>query len=126
MNIDKDLSKNDMKLNDDIFYIFMDASCQLMRDDGILPWRGPRDKHPLFYQIMIDAFSKSKGIVADLTATTSRKHFVFALKFYFNVFFTTKMLSFVILLIIVYYLFDKALHTCLPRLETSPCDIGRW
>ena len=29
----------------------------------------------------------------------------------------TKIFSFVVLLIIFYYLFDKALHTCLPRFE---------
>ena len=33
-----------MNLNNDVLYNFTDASYQLMRDDGITPWRGPRDK----------------------------------------------------------------------------------
>jgi hypothetical protein len=41
-----------------------------MRDDGITPWRGPREKHTLFYQVLIDDFSKSESIVADLTVVT--------------------------------------------------------
>ena len=32
-----------MNLNDDVLYNFTDASTQLMRDDGITPWRGPRE-----------------------------------------------------------------------------------
>jgi hypothetical protein len=51
MNIDKDLSENDMNLDDDVLYNFTDASSQLMRDDNITPWKGPREKHPLFYQV---------------------------------------------------------------------------
>jgi hypothetical protein len=96
-----------------------------MRDDGYTPWRGPRERHPLFYQVLINIFSKSKGIVADLTVVTSLKKFVFDLKLFLTYFLQTKMLSFVVLLITVYYLFDRALYTCLPRFETSPLGIGR-
>jgi hypothetical protein len=122
MNIDKDLSENGMNLDDDVLYNFTDASSQLMRDDGITPWRGPREKHPLFYQVLIDAFSKSEGIVADLTVATGIKYFVFALKLFSMYSLQTKMLSFVVILIIFFY---RALHTCLPRFETSPLGIGR-
>ena len=82
MNIDKDLSENGMNLDDDVLYNFTDTSSQLMRDDGITPWRGPREKHPLFYQVLIDAFSKSEGIVADLTVATGINYFSFALKLF--------------------------------------------
>jgi hypothetical protein len=82
MNINKDLSENDMNLDDDILYNFTNASSQLMRDDGITPWRGPRKKHSLFYQILIDVFLKSEGIVADLTVVKGIKNFVFALKLF--------------------------------------------
>ena len=74
---------HDMNLDDDdVLYNFTDASSQLMRDDGITPWRGPREKHPLFYQVLIDAFSKSEGIVADLTVATGINYFSFALKLF--------------------------------------------
>jgi hypothetical protein len=82
MNIDKDLSENGMNLDDDVLNNFTNASSQLMRDDGITPWRGPREKHPLFYHVLIGAFSKSEGIVADLTVATCTKHSVFALKLF--------------------------------------------
>ena len=42
MNINKDLSENGMNLNDDVLYNFTDVSSQLMRDDGITLWWGPR------------------------------------------------------------------------------------
>jgi hypothetical protein len=126
MNTDKNLSENGMNLDDDVLYNFTNASSQLMRDDGITPWRGPREKHPLFYQILIDVFSKSEGIVADLTVATGIKHFIFALIFFEIIYsLQTKMLSFVVILITVYYMFDRALHTCLPRFEMSPFGIGR-
>ena len=69
-NIDRDLSENDMNLDDHFLFNFIDASSQLMRDDGITPWRGPRQKHPLFYQVLIDVLSKSEHIVADLSTST--------------------------------------------------------
>jgi hypothetical protein len=81
MNINKDLSKNGMNLDDDVLYNFTDARSQLMRNDGITPWKGPRERHPLFYQVLINAFSKSNGIVADLSVVTCIKN-VFALKLF--------------------------------------------
>jgi hypothetical protein len=92
MNINKDLSGNGMNLDDDVLYNFTDASSQLMRDDGITPWRGPREKHPLFYQVLIGVFSKSEGIVADLTIVTGIKNVVFALKLFLTYSLQTKML----------------------------------
>ena len=82
MEIDKDLSENVMNLDDDILYNFTDASSQLIRDDDITPWRGLRKKHPLFLQCLIDVFSKTEGIIADLTASTGLKPFFFALKLF--------------------------------------------
>ena len=125
MNIHKDLSENGMNLNDDVLYNFTDASSQLMRVDGITPWRGPREKHLLFYQVLIDAFSKCEGIVADLIVATCINYFVFALKLFLMYSLQTKMLSFVVILITVYFMFDRALYTCLPCFETSPLGIGR-
>ena len=40
MNIDEDLSDNDMDLDNDILYNFTDATSELMRDDDVTPWRG--------------------------------------------------------------------------------------
>ena len=37
MNIDKDLSHYSIDLDDDVLYNFMDATSQLMRDDGLTP-----------------------------------------------------------------------------------------
>ena len=39
MNIDKDLLDDGMDLNDDVLYNCTDATSQLMRDDGVTPWR---------------------------------------------------------------------------------------
>ena len=123
-NIDRDLSENDMNLDDHFLFNFIDASSQLMRDDGITPWRGPRQKHPLFYQVLIDVLSKSEHIVADLSTSTCINIF-FCLEIILNFISQIKTLSFVVLSIIVYCLFDRALHTSLPRFETSPLSIGR-
>ena len=71
-----------MNLNDDVLYNFTDASSQLMRDGGITPQRGPREKLPIFYQHLIDAFSKFEGIVAVLIVATGINYFVFTLKLF--------------------------------------------
>ena len=71
MNIDKDLMESDMDLDNDDLYNFMDASSQLMRDNGLTPWRGLQEKQSLFIQVLIDGLSKLEGIVADLIAFTS-------------------------------------------------------
>ena len=41
----------------------------------------------------------------------------FCFEVIFNVFIQTKMFSFVVLFKNVYYLFNKALHTCFPRFD---------
>jgi hypothetical protein len=43
---------------------------------------GLRERHPLFYQVLIDAFSKSEGIVAVLSVVTGIKNIVFSLKLF--------------------------------------------
>ena len=92
-----------MNLDDDVLYNFTDVGFQLMRYDSITPSKGMQEKHPLFYHVLIDAFSKSEGNVADLTVASGIKHFVFALKLFSMYSLQTKMLSFVVLLIIVYF-----------------------
>ena len=39
----KDLLGNVMDLDDDILYNFTDSTSQLMRDDGVIPWKGPQE-----------------------------------------------------------------------------------
>jgi hypothetical protein len=39
MNIGKKILENGLNLNDGVFYNFTEASSQLMRDDGITPWK---------------------------------------------------------------------------------------
>ena len=75
MNIDNDLPKNGMDLDDDVLYNFMGVTSQQMRDDGVTPWKGPREKHPLFFQVLINDLSKSKGTFANVIAYTSIKKF---------------------------------------------------
>ena len=45
MNIDKDLSKNDLDMDDDLLYNFMNATSQLMRNNDVAPWRTPHKKN---------------------------------------------------------------------------------
>lgn len=55
MNIDKDPSESGMYLDDDLLYNFTDITSSLMRYDGFTPWRGPQQKHSLFFQVLINA-----------------------------------------------------------------------
>ena len=75
INIDRDLSENDMNLDDDVLYNFRNSTFELMRDDGDTPWRDPQEKHPLFFQVLINVLSKLEGIVAELTTFTSINQF---------------------------------------------------
>lgn len=77
MNINKDPMESGMDLDNDILYNFMDATSQLMRDNGLTPWRGPQEKQSLFIQVLVDALSKLKGIVANLIAFTNIIFFTF-------------------------------------------------
>ena len=47
LNNDKNLSESDMDLDDDVLYNFMDASSQLVRDNGDTPWKSQQEKYPL-------------------------------------------------------------------------------
>ena len=47
---------------------FMDEVDQIMR--GNVPWRGPREKHQSFYQMLSEAFSRKGDIVMDWQAST--------------------------------------------------------
>ena len=44
-----------------------------MRDE--VPWRGPREKHQSFYQMLIEAFTKEGNIVMDWHASTGNSFF---------------------------------------------------
>ena len=46
---------------------------QLIRGDA--PWRGPREKHQSFYQMLIEAFIKEEDIVMDWQASTDNFFF---------------------------------------------------
>ena len=69
-----------------LFYT-MNATSQLVRDDDITPWRGPRENHPLFFQVLIDVFSKSNSIDAYLIVVTCINHF-FLYNYFLYVLFT--------------------------------------
>ena len=47
----------------DLIQNFTDEADQLMR--GNAPWRGPREKHQSFYQMLIEAFPKEGDIIMD-------------------------------------------------------------
>ena len=125
MNINNDLLENDMDLEDDILYNL--HRCYFSSDER---WwshtlEGPTRKHPLFFQVLIDALLKPKGIVAELTASTNIYRFFILIYFWNITSIPTNMLSLIILLIFVYYLFHKSLYTCLPKFEASSLGIGR-
>ena len=68
-----------MDWDDDVFYNFTDINPQLMESDGVTHWKGPWEKNPLFFKVLIDVLSKSEGIIADLIAFTCENPFVFNL-----------------------------------------------
>jgi hypothetical protein len=55
---------------DDIYFNYTTEKNQLM--NGSVPWRGAREKHPIFMQIFIEALCKPRGVVIDVTASTGR------------------------------------------------------
>ena len=52
---------------------FTDEVDQMMR--GNIPWRGPREKHQSFYQMLIEAFTRERDIVMDWQASTGNSCF---------------------------------------------------
>ena len=54
-----------MNLDDDILYNLTNANSQLMRDDGVTPWKGPQEKHSLFFRVLIDVLSKLMKMILD-------------------------------------------------------------
>ena len=127
MNINKDLSNNAMDLDDDVFYNFTNATSQLMRDDGVISWRGPQEKHSLFFSILIDDFSKPEGIVANLTVSTCINPFIYSLiilpSYARNINYYVSLI--ILFMIVFYYVFDRTFHTCLLHFEVSLLGIGR-
>jgi hypothetical protein len=56
----------------DLLHNFTSLQTQLM--NGVLPWRGAREKDPLFVQLLIEAFSKPGDVVLDCFASTGNFH----------------------------------------------------
>ena len=54
---------------DDIYFNYTTEKNQLM--NGYVPWRGAREKHPIFMQMFIEALCKPRTVVIDVTASTS-------------------------------------------------------
>ena len=52
----------------DALFNFTNAESQLM--NGSVPWRGPREKDPLFMQVLIEQLTKPGDIVLDWKAGT--------------------------------------------------------
>ncbi len=52
----------------DLLHNFTSLQTQLM--NGAIPWRGAREKDPLFVQLLIEAFSKPGDVVLDCYAST--------------------------------------------------------
>ena len=57
----------------DLIQNFTDEADQLIRGDA--PWRGPREKHQSFYQMLIETFTKEVDIVMDWQANTGNSCF---------------------------------------------------
>jgi hypothetical protein len=54
--------------NDDLLINLVTKDTQLMR--GAIPWRGAREKDPLFLQMFIETTTAVSDIVLDCTAST--------------------------------------------------------
>jgi hypothetical protein len=54
--------------DDDIIFNYTSEKDQLM--DGLVPWRGAREKHRDIYQMFIESLTKSGGVVMDVTPST--------------------------------------------------------
>lgn len=52
----------------DTFFNLTTTDTQLMH--GNLPWRGAREKDPLFLQVLIESFTKPADIILDWQAST--------------------------------------------------------
>lgn len=55
---------------DDVLHNYVTKDSQLMRED--IPWRGAREKDPIFMQMLIEATTSLGDIVLDCTASTGR------------------------------------------------------
>ena len=62
ININKNLLENGMNLDDDVLYNFTNGISQLMRDDGVAPWKA-YEKTFLILPSFDLCFVKSKGIM---------------------------------------------------------------
>lgn len=59
---------------DDVIHNFTTRESQTM--NGSVPWRGPREKDPFFYEILIAGCSKPGAVILDCSAATG-KHIYF-------------------------------------------------
>jgi hypothetical protein len=58
---------------DDVLHNFVTKDSQLMRDT--VPWRGAREKDPIFLQMLIEATTHVGDIVLDCTTATGMMFF---------------------------------------------------
>lgn len=65
-----DLNSYEIMVGEGLLHNFTNTTSQLMRDGS--PWRGSREKDPLFLQVLIESFSKPNDIVLDCTASTGQ------------------------------------------------------
>lgn len=72
-----------------------------------------KKKHPLIFQVWINALSKPKGVVANLTTSTGLNLV------------PTNMLLLIVLFITKHNLFDGTLHTCLLHFKMPHPGIRR-
>jgi hypothetical protein len=75
---------------DDVLFNMVTKDTQLMRDST--PWRGGREKDPVFLQLLIESTTQVGDIVLDCTASTGT---------YFLVILTFVALSFLIMTLLL-------------------------
>lgn len=119
--------ENGMDLDYDVLYNFTNATSQLMRDDGVTPWRDPWGKTFIVLLSFDWCFVETWRHCCEPYYIRMYKSNCFTLIIVFNIIsISTNMLSLIVRFIIMYYLFDETLHTWLPQFKVSLPSIGRW
>lgn len=52
-----------------LLHNFTNSKTQMLKEDGC-PWRGAREKDPLFLSVLFESFSKPRDVILDCTAST--------------------------------------------------------
>jgi hypothetical protein len=76
---------------DDVLFNLVTKDTQLMR--GNTPWKGGREKDPIFLQLLIESTTHVSDIVLDCTASTGTKFLVFLSFMAFSVLIMTLLLT---------------------------------